>query len=204
MIKLLLALAVAAAPEGRPLFYWGARPPVVVAELAAAPPAAAARVTEVHAAWDRADLALRLAFDRPVAEALRLADGTPVSGRLQAVLYFDVDDDRTTGLEQGAMDQRTGAERRLELGAVAMGEDPEEGRKAGALVAATLVSLTVEGRRRTLWRTDDEADPGRLSVHGDWVELRVPADRIGGSGRARLVLATGDRTWDGRIPPRDR
>jgi hypothetical protein len=199
MLLLPLVATLAAPAEGRPLFYWGARPPVVIADEKQEDPAPQARVLEVHAARDKDDLVVRLGFDRRVVEALRLPDGTPVSGRLNAVLYFDGDDDRATGLSQGSADLRTGCERRLEIGAIAMGADDEEQRKASAVVAASLWSLTSEGRRRTLWRADDEAEPGRVSAHGEWVELRIPADRLGLGPRPRIVLASGDRLSDGRL-----
>lgn len=188
---LLLALVVAA--PGRPLFYWGARPPVIQVERAER-----ASVAEVHAARDGGDLVLRFTFTSPVSELLRLPDGTPVSGRLQAVLYLDTDDDPGTGLEQGA-DPRTGAERRLEVGVVSVGADPETGVEARAVVVATLASLRADGRRRTLWRADDAADPGRVSARGEWLELRVPGDRVGLDGAARLVLAAGRHTFAGRL-----
>src|SRR5262245_8128609 len=141
-----------------------------------------ARVLELHAAHDKGDLVLRFSFDRPVREALWLPDGTPVSGRLKAVVYIDTDDDRRTGTQEGPSDLRTGAERRIELGALALGEDAEEHRSAAALVSATLQSLTQDGRRRTLWRADSELT-ARVSAHGDAVELRVPADRVGAEER---------------------
>jgi hypothetical protein len=200
-MPLLLAALLAASAEGRPLFYWGARPPIVVADEKASVPPEEARVLEVHAARDKGDVVIRFSFDRSVRAALRLADGTPVSGRLKAVLYFDTDDDRATGASQGSSDLRTGAERRLELGAIAIGEDAEEGRKAAAVVAASLWSLTVEGRRRTLWRADDDKDPGRVSARGEWVELRIPAELLDAGPRVRLILASGDRLSDGRLGP---
>lgn len=192
-VLLLLLLA----SEGRPFVYWGARPAIASFE-AAASPGAVAQALELHAARDGKHLVLRVSFDRPVREALRLADGTPVSGRLTAVVYVDADDDRRTGVQQGGGDLRTGAERRLELGAVAVGADPEEGRAAAALVSATLHALTREGRRRTLWRADDK-DPGRLRYYADAVELRLPFDDIGNVGSLRLVLVSGDDARDGRL-----
>jgi hypothetical protein len=194
MLALLLMLL---ATEGRPFVYWGARPAVVAFE-AAPGPSPAAQVLELHAARDGDHLVLRLSFDRPVREALRLSDGTPVSGRLKAVVYVDADDDRSTGVQQGGGDLRTGAERRLELGAVAVGADPEEGREAGVLVSATLHALTREGRRLTLWRADD-GDPRHLRFYADAVELRVPFDDIGNVGTMRLVLVSGDDARDGRL-----
>src|SRR5512136_527624 len=154
MLTLLLAAFLAAASaEGRPLFYWGARHPVITAP-AAATGGVEAQVVEIHAARDKDDLVLRFTLDRPVQDAIRLPDGSPISGRLRAILYVDADDDRRTGWDQGPNDLRTGADGRLDLGAVSIGEDPEEKRPAGVVVSATLYSLTIEGRRRTLWRGD--------------------------------------------------
>lgn len=194
-----LVLLLAAPAEGRPLFYWGARPPVIAVE-APTGTSVEARVLEVHAARDKDALVVRFGFDRPVRDALRLPDGTPVSGRLKAVLYVDSDDDRRSGLAQGDADLRTGCERRLEIGAVAMGADEEEQRPASVLVAATLYALTVEGRRRTLWRADDEAAPSLVSAHGEWLEVRLPAAQLGLGASFRLVLAAGDTLVAGRSP----
>jgi hypothetical protein len=193
----LCALLLAAA-EGRPFVYWGARPAVVALGDAGAG-ADAAQVLELHAARDAKALVLRFTFDRPISEALRLRDGTPVSGRLKAVLYLDTDDDRGTGAQYGAADRRTGAERRLELGAVTMGADPEEGRAASVIVSVTLHALTREGRRRSVWTGDDE-DASRLRHYGDAVEVRIPEDGIGNVGPMRLVLVSGDVARDGRLP----
>jgi hypothetical protein len=195
-----LVLLLLPPAEGRPLFYWGARPPVIAADDDRRGPASEARVLEVHAAADKGDVALRFSFDRPVRETLRLPDGTPVSGRLKAVLYFDADDDPRSGLAQGDADFRTGCERRLEIGVVALGADEEERRPASAVIAATLYSLTPEGRRRTLWRADDESAPGQVSAHGEWLELRVPADQLALGSSFRLVLAEGDTLLVGRSP----
>jgi hypothetical protein len=54
------------------------------------------------------------------------ANGAPVSGRLRAVLYVDADDNPKTGLAAGPKDPRTGADRRLEVGVIAVGADPDE------------------------------------------------------------------------------
>jgi hypothetical protein len=197
----LALLVLLAASEGRPLFYWSGRPAVITA-APAAEPKGEARVLEVHAALDGGELALRLTLDRPVSEALYLPDGTPVSGRLRAVLYLDADGDRTTGLAAGPSDLRTGADARLELGVVSLAPDPEESDPAekvapAAVVTASLHALLPDGRRRALWRADDQAAPGRVSVHGEYVELRLPAEHSP-SGRARLILA-GDEVRDGRL-----
>ena len=125
---------------GRPLFYWGALPPVVAAD-GLRDEARAGNAVEVHAARDRGDLVLRFGFERPVHRMLALADGTPVSGRLAAVLYIDADDDARTGLELDPADARTGADQRFELGVVFVGEDPSEGRKAIMVVALVLMPV---------------------------------------------------------------
>jgi len=198
MLPLLILLGAA---EGRPLFYWGARPAAITVE---APPAAAtadARVTEVHAAFDKQGLVVRFSLDRPAREAMRLADGTPVSGRLRAVLYLDTDDQRQTGLDQGALDPRTGCEARLEVGVVSVGEDPEEKRAASALLTATLSSLLRDGRRKTAWRGDAEGNPGEVSAHGEWVEVRVPPSVLAPKAPLRLVLAEGGGAFEGRLTP---
>ncbi|HLA78844.1 MAG TPA: hypothetical protein VJU18_14800 [Vicinamibacteria bacterium] len=194
----LLAVAPRPSSEGRPLFYWGARPPLLQVQGSAAP-GPEAQVVEVHAAFDRGDLVLRLTFDRPLREAVALPDGTPVSGRLRAVLYMDTDDNRRTGYQAGPDDLLTGSEQRLEVGAISVGEDPEEERPAESLLAATLVSLSPEGRRRTVWRADDQAEPGRLSRHGEWVELRLPADLVQAGPGTRLVLAQAPRPLAARL-----
>jgi hypothetical protein len=196
MLALLLALA---AGEGRPMFYWGARPPVVAADPRADAPEVA-RVLEVHAALDAGSLVLRFTFDRRVKDAMYLPDGRPVSGRLRAVLYVDSDDDRATGLDRGPRDLRTGAERRIEVGVTSVGEDPDERRKAQALVTASLVSLRRDGAERGLWRGDDDT-ADQVSAHGEWVEVRVPAERVGIGARGRLVLAVDNQSWEGRFPP---
>jgi hypothetical protein len=190
------------ATGGRPLFYWGARPPVVVPD-ALVRGGAEAQVTEVHAARDAGDLVLRFTFDRPVGEALALADGTPVSGRLRAVLYVDGDDDRRTGLAADPPDPRQGADARLELGVLYVGEDPEEDREASAVISVVLSSLSASGRRRTSWRGDDVSRPDNVSARGEWVEVRVPAGRLvtDSRSRTRLILTVGSRSWDGYVEP---
>jgi hypothetical protein len=199
----LLLLALPAA-QGAPLFYWGARPAVIATDAGprrAADEGAdtlAARVAEVHAALDKDALVVRFTFDRPVEEATHLKDGRPVSGRLRAVLYVDGDDDRATGLQEGPADLRTGADLRLEVGVVAVGEDPEEKLAARALLTAALAQLGPDGRRKALWRADDVANPREVRAHGEWLELRLPA--LAGVGpKARLILGLQDRTLDGRL-----
>ncbi len=192
------ALLLMLAAGGRPLYYWGATPPVVVPDVPRQG-SSEAQVTEVHAARDGGDLVLRFTFDRPVREALALSDGTPVSGRLRAVLYVDVDDDQRTGLAAVPPDPRQGADRRLELGVVYVGEDAQEGRAASAVISVALASLTPSGRRRTLWHGDDVSSPERVSARGDWVEVRAPAEHAGAELRSRLILTVGRRSWDGYL-----
>lgn len=194
-----VALDMLLAGEGRPLFYWGAREAVVEAEPAEADPLRA-RAIQLHAALDGEDLVVRFTFDRPVADALRLPDGSPVSGRLAATLDIDVDDDRGSGLDAGADDLRTGADRRVELATRFLGGDEAERRAPAVLVTARLMAVARDSARRTLWRQDDSDDEGRLSWHGDQVELRVPAARVGLGAAARFILGDGERVRDGRLP----
>ena len=152
---------------------------------------------------------LRFTFDRAAREAMRLPDGQPVSGRLRAILYVDADDDRSSGLAAGAEDLRTGADWRLEVGVIVVGEDLEERRRAAALLTATLASLDPGGRQRVVWRAGDDTDPRSLAARGEWVEVRLPSSAKVDPG-ARLVLidqagaaphssAVEERAWDGRL-----
>ena len=191
-----LALLLAA-PPGPPLFYWGARPALISVE----PPASAsqdAQIVELHAALDQGNLVLRFTLDRPVEEAIHLADGAPVSGRLRALLYVDADDDRQTGLLAGPADPRSGADLRLEIGVLTVAEDPEEKIKASAIIGATLASLAADGRRHTLWRGDDAQSPSAFSVRGEWLEVRLPGSVAVRPG-ARLILSLPDRALDARL-----
>jgi hypothetical protein len=197
-----LALGLAAfllIAAGRPLYYWGARPAVVVAEIQRGQ-GQEAQVEEVGLAADKGALVFRLTFDRPVREALYLQDGTPVSGRLHAAVYLDADDDRKTGLAQGSLDLRTGADYRLEVGVLALGADPEEKRAAEALVTATLVSLQGD-RQKTLWRADDSTVPPAVSAYNEWLDIRLPVGAVAAKPGARVILAVGGRSWDGRYKP---
>ena len=198
MVALMLLLL--APPPGKPLFYWGARPPAIATE-AAPGQGVEAQVLEVHAALDEGGLVLRVTFDRPVQDAIYLPGGLPVSGRLRAVVYVDADADRATGWDLGPDDLRTGAEYRLEVGVLALGADEEEKLPAQALVTAFLASLGPDGRRRSVWRGDDAAAPERISVHGEYVELRLPARELAVKEGARVVLTAGNRVWDGRVRP---
>lgn len=202
-VALTSALVAPAGAEGRPLFYWGSRPPLlsVPAPAAGAPSSDEARVVELHAARDGGGVVLRFTFDRTVAAATHLPDGTPVSGRLRAVVYFDSDGDRATGWRAGASDLRTGADRRLEIGVLSLGADPEEQVAAQAVVTAGLHALDARGRRRTLWQADDAADLQSVSARGEWLEVRLPASAWAGNDRARLILAVGEQVLDARLPP---
>ncbi len=201
MLALLLMFLAA---EGPPLFYWGARPAVIATLAGAEAPreegvaGLTARVAEVHAALDKGALVLRFTFDRPVRESTILPDGAPVSGRLRATLYLDGDDDRSTGLREGPADLRTGADLRLEVGVVAVGEDPEEKITARALLSATLAAVAPDGRRKILWRADDLGSPREVRAHGEWLELRLPALAQVGPN-PRLILLLDDRALDGRL-----
>jgi hypothetical protein len=183
----ILAIALLASGPGRPLHYWGARPAAIIAERPGEA-GLAAFVTEVHVAPLDRDVFVRFSFDRAVSEAIHLPDGTPVSGRLRAVLYWDLDEDTRTGLDAGRNDPRTGAERRLEIGVVALGEDAQEKRRAQALVMATLYGLTADFAQEVLWRTDDERPGGALSWYRDSVEVRLPAALFGRNPAGRVVL----------------
>jgi len=196
MLFLALPLLVA---SGRPLFYWGARAAVIVADAPAVPGGVAAQVTEVHAALDKGDLVLRFTFDREVTSAMYGEGGAPVSGRLRVVLYIDTDADRTTGLSGASGDLLRGADHRLEIGVVAVGKDDEENLPAEALVIASVASLSPEGRRHGIWKIDDSSP--LLSIHGEWLELRVPLDKVPARSGSRLILAMGDKAYDGRLKP---
>ena len=198
MSAALLAISLVLPAEGPPLFYWGSRPAVIAVDDAPAG-GVEAQVQEVHAALDKGSLVVRFTFDRSVREATRLPDGAPVSGRLRATLLIDRDADRATGLDQRPTDPRTGADLRLEVGVVAMGEDAEEHRQAMAVVTVTLASLSHEGRRQILWRADDSEEGSRqVRTSGEWLEIRLPAE-AGVLPAARLVLNLQSRTLEGRL-----
>ena len=201
---LALALALWLAAEGRPLFYWGARPAVIaVPARRTQADDVHARVTDVHVAVDNADVVVRFTFDRQVREALRLPDGSPVSGRLHAMLEIDADDDRATGLAAGPKarpaDLREGADRRIDIATRYLGADPDEQRAASVEVTARMASVSADGRLRTLWRESDAGDGRRLSWHGDSLELRIPADRVEVRARSRFILSGDGGVWEGRM-----
>jgi hypothetical protein len=197
MSLLLLAALLAPDPPASG-FAFGSRPPVIRAPAPAAGNEAA--VTDVHAALDGAALVVRFTFDRPVQRAMYGADGAPVSGRLRAVLYVDADDNVKTGLAAGPKDARTGTDRRLEVGVVAVGADPEENLGASAVVTAALSDLAAKSRRAR-WRGDTTATPGQVSAGGRWVEVRLEGERGPFKRTARLVLADGARLLEGRLAP---
>ena len=187
------------AAAGRPLHYWGSRAPVVIAEVERGR-GVEAQVEEVTAVLDQGSLVFRLTFDRPLRDALYLKDGTPVSGRLRASIYLDADDDRTTGRDEGPLDLRTGADHRLEVGVLALGADASEKRPAQALVTVALASVQ-GGRRRTVWRADDSSHPEAVSVYGEWLDVRLPPGAVSPKAGARVILASGGRSLDGRYRP---
>ena len=201
MVMLAFVLTAALAAErGSPLFYWGAQPAAIVAECPS-PAALEACVTEVHVAFVGRDAVVRFSFDRAVREALHLADGRPVSGRLRAVLYWDVDDRTGSGLDAGRGDARTGADRRLEIGVVSVGEDPAEQRGAQALVTAALYGVSGDFAQEVLWRVDDEVAPSALSWRGEWLEVRVPGAQLGHRGPGRVILTQRGVASVGRVEP---
>ena len=191
---LLLAEPVAPAVD------WGRLRPVILTEVRT--PTQEAAVREVHAAVNGSDVVLRFTLDRPVVQATHLPDNTPVSGRLRAILYVDSDDDVTTGLAGPLRDPLTGTDRRLELGVVTLGDDPDEGRRASALVVARLHGLDPNGHRHTLWQADETTAPARLVVRAGAVELRVPGDQLKLAPASRFVLVSGSRKWSGRLGER--
>jgi hypothetical protein len=199
VLSLVLTALLLQAP-GRPLYYWGARPATLVTSTEGRE-GTEARVVEVHGVVDDGELVLEVTFDRPVRDALYLPSGAPVSGRLRATLYVDGDASRETGWAAGPGDARTGADYRIDLGVLALGADPEEGIAAQPLVTVHAVALSEQGRQRTVWRGDHSATPGRVSLRGDSVEMRLPAGAVDVSPTARLVLIEGDQACEGRLRP---
>ena len=198
MIRLLLLVVLLA--QGRPLFYWGSRSPVVTPGEHQGPPEIA-RVVEIHAALDRGDLVIRLTLDRPVRDATHLPDGAPVSGRLQARIYLDLDGDPATGQAGSSADSRTGTERLIELATLYVGEDEEQLRPAEARVIVAIDALDEAGRRSPLWSAEHVASPDRVSMRGEWVELRLPERHAPVAERSRFVYATGLEVFEGRFRP---
>lgn len=197
---LLALIAALALPAAEPGFAWSNRPPVIARAGAPRPEGQEAKVVSVHAALDGPDLVVRFTFDRPVQRALYGADGAPVSGRLRAILYIDADDDRKTGLVAAANDPRAGADRRLEVGVVAVGANPEENLGASAVVTASLSDLAGK-RRRSRWRGDAAATPRQVVTGGRFVDVRLMAERGPWKRTARLVLAEDDVFLEGRLKP---
>jgi hypothetical protein len=198
LLALIVALAVPGAEAG---FAWGNRPPVIARD-AATPPreGLVAKVVSVHAAVDGADLVLRFTFDRPVQRAMYAESGAPVSGRLRAILYVDADDNRKTGLLAAANDPRAGADRRLEVGVVAVGADPEENLGSSAVVTAALSDLAGK-RRRSRWRGDAAATPRQVVTGARFVEVRLTGERGPWKRTSRVVLAEDDVLLEGRLKP---
>jgi hypothetical protein len=199
-VKSLLLVLLLAQPVGRPLFYWGARPATITTSVAAGE-GPVAQVTEIQGVVDRNDLILRLSLDRPVHDALYLPSGAPVSGRLRAVVYVDADENRETGWAVSPGDARAGADYRVEIGVLALGADPDEGIVAQGIVTASLFGLTADNRQRILWRGDHTADPDRVSLRGDAVEVRLPGEIMPVATTARLTLIVDDVAFEGRLQP---
>jgi hypothetical protein len=198
-LPLFLSVSLALLPQARPLFYWGARSPLIDAGDVESPPEVA-RIRTIHAALDAGDLVLRFDLDRLVREATHMPDGTPVSGRLQARLYVDTDADASTGLAGDASrDPRVGADRLILLSTFYMGEDEEEARPAQALVRIAIDSLGLDGRRATLWAQDHVGAPDRIVLHRDWLEARLPVFRAGVGEGSRFVYAVGRELREGRL-----
>jgi hypothetical protein len=196
---LVLAVTLLETP-GRPLYYWGPRPACILTE-AAVGGGIEARVTEVHGVVDEGELVLKVTFDRRVHEALYLPSGAPVSGRIRAALYVDGDGDRATGWAAEPGDSKGGADFRVDLGVLALGADPSEGIRAEALVIASAVALTAQGRQRSLWRGDHTATPERVSIRGEAIEVRLPAEDVPVVATARVVLIAEGRAFEGRLRP---
>jgi hypothetical protein len=199
-VAALLFVLLLAQPPGRPLFYWGARPATIVTGVAPGE-GIAAQITEVHGVVDDGELVLRVSFDRPVAESLYLPSGAPVSGRLRGAVYVDADADRSTGWAAAPGDPRGGADYRIDLGVLALGADPGEGIAAQALVTVSAFALTPDGHQRSLWRADHSASPGRVSIRGDAVEVRLPGDVVIVQPTARLGLVMDARGLEGTLAP---
>ena len=197
---LLALIALAVLPAAEPGFAWGDRPPVIARPSGPRPQSDVAAVLSVHAALDGGDLVVRFNFDRPVQRAIYGESGAPVSGRLRAILYVDADDNAKTGLLAGAHDPRAGADRRLEVGVVAVGADPEENVGAQAVVTASLSDLAGK-RRRSRWRGDTGATPRQVLTGPRFVEVRLLAERGPWKRTSRLVLAQDDVFLDGRLRP---
>ena len=192
---------VEAAPpaEGRPLFYWGARAATIVVARAERHETDGA-VEEIQAAVDKGSFVLRFTFDRDVADALTLPDGRPVSGRLRSVLHVDADNSRRTGLDSPG-DPRRGADYRIEIGVIALGEDPDEKLEARALVTVVAAALLPDGRRRAVWHADSD-DPVAVSIRGRAVEFRIPPSDVSVFPGARLIFSDErDRYSEGQLAP---
>lgn len=192
--------------QDAPLFYWGDRAPTV--EMASRPASASDPAIEtVHAARDGANLLLKISYDRPVSEGLYRPDGTPVSGRLRALLYLDCDSDRKSGLEGRDDDARVGAERLIELVVMALGADAEERLPARALITVGAYEVLAGGERKATWQADEDTEPRVIALHGQSVELRLPAALCLCGPRARLIVAQtgefGSGLFDARLEARE-
>jgi hypothetical protein len=189
-------LALLLALQGPPFFYWGSRPAVIVGASSAEP-----AVEEIHTVVVGDEVILRFTWNQPVEELLFSQEGRPVSGRLRATLYWDTDGTSLTGEDFGRDDLRSGADLRLDVGVVAIGEDPAEGREARPLVTAALYSLSRTTSQSLRWRTDSDVRPLTISRRGTWLELRIPANLLGATSETRLTLAQGGVATSGRFRP---
>ncbi len=181
--------------QGGPLFYWGDRAPTV--EMPRSRAAGEPAIETVHAAREGADLLLKISYDRPLSEALQLSDGTPVSGRLRALLYLDCDAERKSGLEGREDDARVGAERLIEVGVMALGADEEEHLPARALVMVGISELLPRGERKITWQADEDTEPKVIALRGHSIELRLPSGLCLCGPRARLIVAQGGELGSG-------
>ena len=192
----LTASLVLLALQGPPLVYWGAHPAAIRVTVPDQ-----SSIEEVRTMRTADSVVLRFSWKLPVEDLVVTASGEPVSGRLRATLYWDVDGFPLTGIEMGRSDLRTGSEFRLEVGVVAMGEDPSEHRTARPLLVATLYRLNGRGGQAVVWRTDADQRPRNISARGTWLDLRLPAELINPSEDTRLVLVQDGVATSGRFRP---
>jgi hypothetical protein len=86
------------------------------------------------------------------------------------------------------------------VGALFVGEDPDAGREAVALVMTSLAALDSGGQRSRVWNADEQGDPSPLLVWRDWIEMRIPGQVLGVRPGSRLVLSQYGASWSGPIP----
>jgi hypothetical protein len=68
-------------------------------------------------------------------------------------------------------------------------------------VTASLSSLGRDGRRHRVWTGDDAKNAREVSAHGEFVEVRLATQFLGPLSGARLILASDEGIWDGRLRP---